>query len=400
MTTLGVVGFIVALLVSVTLHEGGHFVTARMFGMKASKFFVGFGPTVWSFRRGETEYGIKAIPAGGFVKIEGMTPLEEVQPGDEGRAFWKFPARQRAVVLSAGSFMHFVLAIFLVYGVVATAGVFDDNAPVVGPVSVCVPQAPDGKCSDPGSVPAPAAHVFQTGDRIMSIDGARVRTWEDAITHIRGGGGKPLSVVVRRDGHPVSLQLTPVVVTRPSLDDPHTNVSVGAVGVSQGIAYKHYGPIAAVGQTGQALGHMVSGTFTVLTHKLSTLGKVYSKDRDPEGFAGAIGIARVSGDILSFQQESFGHRLADFLSIVAGVNLFVGIFNLFPLLPLDGGHLAISGFEEGRHRIRRLFGYRGALRRVDLNKLMPVTYAFVVLLAGLTIYIAGADIVNPIKLTQ
>ena len=113
-----------------------------------------------------------------------------------------------------------------------------------------------------------------------------------------------------------------------------------------------------------------------------------------------VGISRVSGDILTFPQEPVGNRIGDFLLLVAGVNLFVGIFNLFPLLPLDGGHLAIAGFEEGRHRLRRWFGYRGKLRRVDLNKLMPITYAFVLLLAGVTIYIAGADIVNPIRLTQ
>src|SRR5436305_14414538 len=154
MVALGVIGFVVALLVSVMLHEGGHFATARMFGMKASRFFVGFGPTVWSFRRGETEYGVKALPVGGFVEIEGMTPLEEVSPGDENRAFWKFPARQRVVVLAAGSFMHFVLAIVLIYGIVATAGVFDDNAPVVGSISTCVPKTAAGTCTDPASIPA------------------------------------------------------------------------------------------------------------------------------------------------------------------------------------------------------------------------------------------------------
>src|SRR3954451_23656330 len=220
MVALGVVGFIVALLVSVTLHEGGHFVTARMFGMKASKFFVGFGPTVWSVRRGETEYGIKAIPAGGFVKIDGMTPLEEVQPGDEDRAFWKFPARQRCVVLAAGSFMHFVLAIVLVYGIVAVAGTFDDNAPVVGTITTCVPKTAGGQCSDPGSVPAPAAHVLQTGDRIKAVNGVPVHGWDEVVNDIRSSGGKTLSVQVVRAGQELTLALRPVVVTRPSLDDP------------------------------------------------------------------------------------------------------------------------------------------------------------------------------------
>src|SRR5438105_3023695 len=147
MVALGAVGFIVALVVSVTLHEGGHFVAARRFGMKASRFFVGMGPTVFSFRRGETEYGVKALPVGGFVKIEGMTPLEELAPGDEARAFWRFPARQRVIVLAAGSFMHFVLAFALVYGVVLAAGIPEGDPPVIGAVSSCVPKTATGTCS-------------------------------------------------------------------------------------------------------------------------------------------------------------------------------------------------------------------------------------------------------------
>ena len=398
---LGVLAFVVAIVLSIALHEIGHLATAKAFGMKATQYFIGFGPRVWSFRRGETEYGIKAIPAGGFVKIEGMTPLEEVQPGDEDRAFWKFPARQRAVVLSAGSIMHFVLALVLVYGVIATAGLFDDNAPVIGSVSKCLNADGTSDCATGGSAPAPAAAAgLQAGDRIVAVNSQHISKWTQAVEKIRGAAGQPVTLTLRHDGHNRNVTLTPITVTRPTIDDPNKTETVGAIGVTAGISYKHYGPVAAAGQTGQALGHMVTGTFTVLTHKLSTLSRVYSKDRDPEGFVGAVGISRVSGEILSYPQESVGHRVGDFVLLVAGVNLFVGIFILVPLLPLDGGHLAIAGFEEARHRLRRLFGYRGAMRRVDLNKLMPVTYAFVLLLAGLTIYIAGADIVNPIKLTQ
>jgi membrane-associated protease RseP (regulator of RpoE activity) len=400
MVWLGVIGFIVALLVSVTLHEGGHFFTARHFGMKASRFFVGFGPTVWSFRRGETEYGFKAIPAGGFVKIDGMTPLEDVQPGDEDRAFWKFPARQRAVVLSAGSFMHFVLALVLVYVVVLAVGVPEKDPPVVGTVTKCVASGTSFACSADGATPAPAAGVLKPDDRLVAINGKPVSTWTDAVTVIQHSAGEDLALTVRRDGHDVTVSVRPTLVTRPSATDQNKTDAVGAIGITAGNAFRHVGPIAAVSQTGSDIGSMLTGTWDVLTHKVKTLGSVYSNHRDPTGFVGAIGISRVSGDILAAQNESLGLRIASFLFLVAGVNLFVGIFNLFPLLPLDGGHLAIAGYEEGRHRVRRRFGYRGPVRRVDLNKLMPITYAFVVLLVGLTVYIAGADIVNPIKLTQ
>ena len=400
MVALGVIGFIVALLVSVMLHEAGHFCTARWFGMKASRFFVGFGPTVWSFRRGETEYGVKAIPAGGFVKIEGMTPLEEVQPGDESRAFWKFPVGQRAVVLAAGSFMHFVLALLLVYIVVLAVGVPEKDPAVVGTVTKCVASGTAFDCTAAGATPAPAAGVLKPGDRILAIDGAPVSSWTNAVGIIQKSPDKQLVLTVRRHGQTVTVSLRPTLVTRPSATNPSQTQTVGAVGITPGDAFRNVGPIAAVPQTGRDIGSMLTGTVNVLTHKIKTLSRVYSNDRDPEGFVGVIGISHVSGDILAAQSQSVGLRIAEFLFLVAGVNLFVGIFNLFPLLPLDGGHLAIAGYEEARHRVRRSFGYRGPLRRVDLNKLMPITYAFVVLLAGLTIYIAGADIVNPIRLTQ
>jgi len=340
------------------------------------------------------------LPVGGFVKIEGMTPLEELAPGDESRAFWRFPARQRVIVLAAGSFMHFVLAFVLVYGVVLAAGIPEGDPPVIGAVSSCVPKTATGTCSDPGAVAAPAAHVLQPNDRILSLNGKPVSTWPDVATGIRNAGGGSLTVVLRRHGETKTVELQPVLVTRPSLVNPKQQQRVGAIGVYAGVAYKHFGPVAGASKTGSLIGQMFSGTYGVLTHKLHTLDKIYSKHRDPTGFVGVVGISRVSGDILSLPQESFGHRLADFLGLVAGVNLFVGVFNLLPLLPLDGGHLAIAGFEETRHRVRRWRGYRGEMRRVDFNKLMPITYAFVVLIVGLTIYIAGADIVNPIRLTQ
>src|SRR3954463_15250229 len=198
MVALGVIGFIVALLVSVNLHEGGHFLTARKFGMKASKFFVGFGPTVWSFHRGETEYGVKAIPAGGFVKIEGMTPLEEVAPGDESRAFWKFPVGQRAVVLAAGSFMHFVLAFVLVYAVVLAVGIAEKDPPVVGTVTKCLTTDTKDTCASPSAKPAPAANVLKPGDRITAINGAPVDTWSDAVSSIRGSANKPVTLTIER----------------------------------------------------------------------------------------------------------------------------------------------------------------------------------------------------------
>src|SRR4051812_24394842 len=223
---LGVVGLVTALLVSVTLHEAGHFLTARRFGMKASRFFVGFGPTIWSFRRGETEYGFKAVPAGGFVKIVGMTQLEDVEPGDEKRAFWRFPSGQRAVVLAAGSFMHFVLAIVLVYGVTLAVGVADAGAPPLGTGSKCGPAQAGGPCADPGARSAPAAGNLLPDDRILAVNGQRVSTWTDVVRKVRAAPDETVTLTVRHGDDTRGVTLEPVAVTRPSLDHPNVSERV------------------------------------------------------------------------------------------------------------------------------------------------------------------------------
>jgi membrane-associated protease RseP (regulator of RpoE activity) len=399
--TLGIVAFVVALLLSVVLHEAGHFVTARRFGMKATQFFVGFGPTLWSRQRGETEYGIKAIPAGGFVKIVGMTPLEEVEPEDEPRAFYRQSAGKKAIVLSAGSFVHFLIALGLVFGVTAALPSVDTDAPVVSapvdsmPVSVTVAEGASEQ-----TVPAPAAGLLQRDDRVVSVAGQETATWRDVVEIVRERPGQTLPFVVDRDGEQVALDITPVPVTRPDLEDPAQTVQVGAIGVGQGIVLERLGPGEAVSESVNRLELMVTGTYRAVTEKLGTITTLYSPERDREGLLGLVGAARVSGEVLNLEQIPFVLRVADFLLLMAGLNLFVGLFNLLPLLPLDGGHLAVLAYENARDRLKRLFGYRGEFQRVDFTKLLPLTYAVVLAFVGLTVWIMGADIVNPIRLTQ
>ena len=195
--------------------------------------------------------------------------------------------------------------------------------------------------------------------------------------------------------------MTPTPVTRPSFDGNGTTERVGAIGVSvqRRLATERVGPVQAIEDSGTTMTLIVKGIGVTLTEKLGTITSLYGNDRDPEGFIGVVGASRISGEVLA-SQETFGVKLLTFLSIMAGLNFFVGVFNLLPLLPLDGGHIAVLAFEQARDRVRRLFGYRGALQRVDLNKLMPVTYAVVLLFIGLTFWIMGADIVNPVRLPQ
>ena len=400
MVVAGILAFVVALLVSVMIHEAGHFVTARRFGMKATHFFVGFGPTLWSTKRGETEYGVKAIPAGGFVKIVGMTPLEEIPPGDEDRAFYQQPAGQRTDVLAAGSFMHFVIALVLILISSFAIGRVVEGAPALAATSECVASDAAAECEAAGAVPGPAkAAGIQPGDVVVAIEGKRVKDSEEFVRTVRRSGGQPLDLTVRRDGKNRDVTVTPATVTRPSLDDKDVKEQVGAIGVTvqRRLATERVGPAAALKDSGETMGLIVKGIGVTLTEKLGTITKLYGDDRDPEGFIGVYGAGRISGEVLA-SQETTAVKLLTFLGLIAGLNFFVGVFNLLPLLPLDGGHIAVLLFEQGRDRIRRMLGYRGALQRVDLTKLMPVTYAVVLAFVGLTVWILGADIVNPITL--
>jgi membrane-associated protease RseP (regulator of RpoE activity) len=402
LTAIGVIAFVVALLTSVMIHEAGHFVTARRYGMKATQFFVGFGPTLWSTRRGETEYGVKAIPAGGFVKIIGMTPIEDVEPGDEDRAFYRQPAGRRTVVLAAGSFMHFVIATVLVVGASFAIGQVVEASPALATTQECVNSGADQACGKPGAVPAPAkAAGIQPGDVVVSINGAAVKDGDAFVKKVRASAGVPLALVVDRDGQRTTLTVTPVAVERPTLDDPKKTEVVGAIGVNvqQRIVTERHGFVQSLKDSGSTMGLIVKAIGTTFTDKLGTIADLYGPNRDKNGFVGPVGAGRISGEVLA-SDETTSVKVLGFLGLIAGLNFFVGVFNLLPLLPLDGGHIAIVLFEQGRDRLRRMRGYVGELQRVDVNKLMPLTYAVVLLFIGLTVWIMGADIVNPVKLSQ
>jgi membrane-associated protease RseP (regulator of RpoE activity) len=347
---------------------------------------------LWSFRRGETEYGIKALPAGGFVKIEGMTALEEIAPEDENRAFYKQPAPQRVVVLAAGSVVHFIIAIVLVFGVLAVSG----QDPVrtqglsVAAVEQCVPSASSGVCQA-GDPTAPALHKLQKGDKLLAING--VATDSDGtnlITILHGSAGEPLAITVLRDGQRKTFVMTPVASTV-------GGQTVGRIGIENLLIPAHVGVLAAVPRTFTLLGDYVKSTGSAITglpHELA--GIIEGKPRQPNGAAGVIDIARVSGQITA-SHASVGEVIATLLLIIASLNLFVGIFNLLPLLPLDGGHIAILLYEEARSGVYRLFR-RPDPGRVDILKVLPLTYAVMAAFVGLSLILLYAGIANPIRL--
>jgi len=339
---LGVAIFVVALLASIMLHEAGHFATAKLFGMKATQFFVGFGRTVWSRHKGETEYGVKAIPAGGFVKIVGMTDLEDVDPADEPRSFRTKPGWQRAIVLAAGSAMHFLLALVLLFIIAAGIGLETASAgTTVGTVESCVPANITLGCvkGDPAS-PASKAGV-RVGDRIVSIGGIRVNSWSQMGKAIRAQQtGNSVLVVVDRHRHLVTLHATLASLTG------HGSY----LGVSPTAVFQRVGPVGAVSYAGHEFWTMLSGSASVVKSLPWAIPDLFAKNRanTPGGqVTSVVGAGNVTGQVLE-ARIGWQPKAGLVLLIIASLNIFVGAFNLLPLLPLDGGHLAVVIYERAR----------------------------------------------------
>ena len=395
---LGVVIFVVAMLISVILHEAGHFLSAKKFGMKATQFFIGFGPTIWSTRRGETEYGVKALPFGAFVRITGMTTLDEVDPADEPRAMRNKPAWQRAIVMAAGSFMHFALAfvllLFLALGIgQATAS----PTTALGAISSCVPVSlkayDDGSCAgSKGSSPARLAGL-QSGDKIIAIAGKPVHTWTQLGTAIRAQpAGRPVAMTVLRGGKQLTLRVSPAKV-------PGRHGSY--LGIGEAVAFQRYSPVGAVTFAGSAFGEVLVGSADAFAKLPAALPDLFNKDRakTPAGDVSSVyGAADIAGQAVA-SGGGWEYSVSDLLLIIISLNIFIGAFNLLPLLPLDGGHLAVLVYERIRAWLARLFG-RPDPGLVDLQKLVPVSVMVFGLLIGLGVLLMAADIFNPVHLVQ
>jgi membrane-associated protease RseP (regulator of RpoE activity) len=394
---LGVVIFVVAVLISVILHEAGHFLTAKKFGMKVTQFFVGFGNTVWSTKRGETEYGVKSLPFGAFVRITGMTTFDEVDPADEPRAMRNKPRWQRAIVMVAGSFMHFALAFVLLIGLALIVGQASNTSTTIGAVSTCVPanvKALDqGSCQhSQGTAPARKAGI-RTGDQIVAIAGKPVRTWVQLGAVIRAQpAGKPVPVVVQRGGKRLTLSVTPVAV-------PGRNGSY--LGIGDALVFQRASPLGALSFAGSAFGQVLTGSAQAVAKLPAALPDLFAKNRShtPAGnVSSVVGVANIAGQAVA---AGGGWQViaSDLLLIVISLNIFIGAFNLLPLLPLDGGHLAVIIYEQVRAWLARLRG-RPDPGLADLQRLVPVSVGVFALLIGLGVLLMAADIFNPVHLVQ
>lgn len=392
MGILGVLAFVLALLFSVMVHEFGHYITAKRYGMRVTEFFLGFGKRIWSTTRGETEFGIKAIPAGGYCKISGMTPNEEIPEEVAPRAFYKAKTSQKLVVLGAGSFLHFVLGYLLLFLLFAGIGV-SRVLPTVSEVVPCVPTAAKCISSDPIS-PAKSAGILP-GDRIIGVNGVRDMDWEEITPILRASAGKELSLLIIRNGEEIIINLVPA--TR--VVDGEAR---GFIGIINEFGQVREDPITAFGSSATAASELFRGSIRALVglpaQIPSLLGETFlGRERDGDGLVGIVGVARVSGEAASSGNLTTGEKLATFILIIASLNIFVGIFNLVPILPLDGGHIAIALYEGVRNKIYRIRG-QSQPSPVDVDKLTPITAVVLALLIFLTLLLLIADIFNPINL--
>ena len=394
LSILGVLAFVVALLTSVMIHEAGHYLTAKKFGMKVTEFFLGFGQKIWSTQRGETEFGLKAIPAGGYCKIVGMSPREELSPADADRAFIKGTITQRLIVLGAGSFLHFVIGFVLLISLFAGVGITSVTNQVQK-VSECVPQTATEVCGAT-STPSPAKNAgVLAGDKLVKINGETFKEWSDAVAVIRANAGKQLDIVVDRNGDQIPLLITPA--TR-MVDGK----AIGVLGVINEIGTVRFNPIVATQKSITFGSDILANSITSLIQLPSKIPDLLAqtfgaRERDPEGLVGVVGVARVSGETASTGKLTTNEKIATFILIVASLNIFVGMFNLLPLLPLDGGHMAVA-IADG---IRNFWAKRRGLPKpapIDVERLTPITMVVFVLMAGLSIVLLAADIFNPIRL--
>jgi membrane-associated protease RseP (regulator of RpoE activity) len=420
MTFLGIMLFVVLLLASVALHEAGHLLTAKKFGMKATEFFVGFGPKIWSFRRGETEYGLKAIPAGGYVKIVGMTELDEVDEKDAPRAFYRFSAPKKLVVLAAGSTAHMIIGFLLFAFVLGALGTPKLDAKV-GTVAECIQAdspAPAGGTTGPAPAaqaptctaeddPSPAvAAGLRKGDLILAVGGVPVDSWTDVTKQLRAAGPGDIELTIQRAGERMEVTPTLVERERASLTDPDKKEKVGVLGVSPdpNVTMERDGPLEAMGNSAELVGRTFALTGEVLVavpEKIPALFEaLVGGERDKEGLVGVVGVARISGEVLASDEPvPMSAKVGNILIQVAALNIFIGLFNILPLLPLDGGHMAVVSYEAGRRRLYLKFG-KADPGRVDMTKLLPATYAFLMVIIGLTVLLLAADLLNPVTLNS
>ncbi len=430
---LGVVLLVIGLAVSIALHEIGHLVPAKAFRVRVGQYMIGFGPTLWSRRIGETEYGVKALPLGGYISMAGMYPPspgesgtgrrsgrffatmvqdaraanDETLAGAEDRVFYRLPVWKRIVIMLGGPVMNLLLAIVL-FAVLFSGIGMQTATTTIASVSACVvPAGAERDACAPDDPVAPAAAAgIEPGDVLRSVDGTAVSTFAEASAIIQEHPDQAVPVVIDRDGTERTLTLTPVRTERPVIGADGRPVidaagdavteEVGFVGVSAQVTREPQplwaGPQAAVENVGA-----VAGIMTQLPVRVwdTAVDLFTGQERDPDGPLSVVGAGRLAGEVAATDAPVLD-RVAGILALLASLNIALFVFNLIPLLPLDGGHVVVALWDGLKRAWARM---RGTVARpVDATRLVPVTFVVVVLLVGMGAILILADVFNPISL--
>lgn len=433
---LGVLIVFVGLALSIGLHEVGHLLPAKLFGVKVTQFMIGFGPTMFSRKRGETEYGFKLIPLGGYVSMIGMYPpkhegeearesttgffqevtrearaasLETVTQGDERRAFYRLSEWKKIVIMLGGPVMNLVLAIVF-YAVLVAGFGLPQPSTTVGTVSEClVPANADiTECTD-DLPPAPAADAgMLPGDRVVSIAGATITDWGQVRDIVGSNPETPLNVVVERGNETLTLQLTPATNERVVVDadgravtDEHGDYVVETVGM-MGVAPTNELVKQPVTAAPSLVADNIVAVVGVVVNLPERLVDVWNaafgpEERQADGPISVVGVGRIAGELVSNDSTAIVDKVQSMIGLLASLNIALFVFNLIPLTPLDGGHIAGALYEGAKRRLWKLFG-KGDPGPVDTAKMVPVTLVVATLLIGMTLLLVYADLVKPITL--
>ncbi len=429
----GILFMLIGLGLSIGLHEVGHLVPAKLFGVRVGQYMIGFGPRLWSKRIGETEYGFKLLPLGGFISMSGMYPAsknagpargvfrtliqdarsandETIAEGAEDRVFYKLPVWKRVVVMLGGPLMNLLLAVVIFTVLVSGIGVQQGTTTIASVTECVVPaESTATECSadDPASPAAEAG--IEPGDVLVSIDGQPVSTFAEATAIVQAAPGDALDMVVRRDGAEKTLSITPIAAERtitdasgqPILDDSGDPVvkEVGYVGMGSQMGYVQQ-PLTAGAQLTAENVSRVASLIVTLPVRLWDIGVslVTGGERDPNSPLSVVGVGRLAGEVAATDAPIL-NRFAVLLQLLASLNVALFVFNLIPLLPLDGGHVVVALWEGVKRIWAKLFR-RPPPAPVDATRLVPLTVVVAVLLIGMGALLLVADLFNPVDILQ
>jgi membrane-associated protease RseP (regulator of RpoE activity) len=434
----GILIFALLIAGSIALHELGHLIPAKRFGVKVTEYMIGFGPTLWSRRRGETDYGLKAIPLGGYIRMIGMLPpskddpegtartmttgrfaamvddarrhsLEEIGPGDENRVFYRLPVHRRIIIMLGGPVMNLLLA-FVLFSIVLVGIGLPQPTLQIAAIVPCTPtmEQPTGTTLPSGSCPtgtsqSPAvAAGLEESDVILAVDGRSVAQWDEVTTWIRDHGGDQATVTIDRGGSAIDIPVDIAVIDRPVVDESGNltaeTVRTGFIGVRPQFEYVSAGWSSVPSYMWDITVRSVEGLISlpVRLYELVSETLIGGGERAMDGPVSVVGVSRLGGEIAAMD-EPFEAKAATFLGLAASLNLFLFLFNLLPILPLDGGHVAGALYEALRRAVARIRG-KPDPGPVDVARLLPVAYVVAVLLIAMGVIVIWADLVKPISL--